>query len=263
VLFDSSGKLEKMTIRAFREAKLDEPSELSQAPEDSYQVQVNPKSYTLHHRLQYNDERQAQGSSATDAVYTRTPPPTLDFEFLFDATGVIPQPSALSDVPLIGAIASALSPPEPFTVEGEIEKFKHVVYSFDGTHHRPRKVLLVWGPLELPCALSSLGFSYKLFKPDGTPLRAVANCSFREAVTEKERELRENRSSPDLTHLRRVREGDTLPLMANSIYGDPSLYLELARKNKLINFRRLRTGQRIQLPPIAKRGNASGRGGRA
>ena len=136
----------------------------------------------------------------------------------------------------------------------ELEKFNRVVYDYAGDQHRPRKVLLVWGTLAFVCALTSLDYQFTLFKPDGTPLRAVAHCSFREAVSDVECELQENNSSPDLTHLREVSAGDSLPLIAHRVYGDASLYLEVARVNKLINFRRLEAGSRLSLPPVEKEG---------
>ncbi|MEM9598186.1 MAG: LysM peptidoglycan-binding domain-containing protein [Acidobacteriota bacterium] len=251
MLFDQ-GQLEKMTLRAFRpQSSPDEAPQVSTEPEDTYVVQVNPKTYTLHQRLDYAP-RQGQGNSGSDAVYTGTDPTTMQFEFLFDATGVVPTPSDLGGVPLVGAIASALSGDEEFDVMTEIQKFSRVVYDYRGDEHRPRKVLLVWGTLEIACALVSLSYDFSLFSPDGTPLRAVAKCAFREAVTDAQREREENNNSPDLTHLRDVAEGDTLPLMADRIYGDPSLYLEVARVNKLVAFRRLRAGTRVAFPPTDK-----------
>jgi nucleoid-associated protein YgaU len=70
------------------------------------------------------------------------------------------------------------------------------------------------------------------------------------------RVAKENRSSPDLTHYRIVKAGDNLPLMTQRIYGDPKYYLEVARVNKLVNFRNLKPGQAIYFPPIEKQGSA-------
>lgn len=251
MLFDQ-GKLEKMTIRAFLPTNGSaDPPQLSDAPEDTYVVQVNPSTYTLNQPLDYAC-RQAQGTSGSDAVFSKSPPRTLNFTFLFDGTGVVPPPPAtLSGVPLAGAIASALGDDEEFVVTDEIAKFNHVVYAYQGGAHRPRKVQLLWGTLTFPCALTSASYEYKLFKPDGTPLRAAATCAFREAVTDSERAHAEANSSADLTHLREVREGDRLPLMAHDVYGDPKYYLAVARHNKLVNFRRLRSGVRLELPRLA------------
>jgi hypothetical protein len=188
-------------------------------------------------------------------VYSKSGPIVLKFDFLFDGTGVVPPPSELGDIPLVGAIASAASAlfeDKAFKVMDEIQKFNRLVYEVDGKIHRPRHVLLVWGSLVFPCVLITANYSFTLFKPDGTPLRAVASCSFRESVPVAQRIRAENRTSPDLTHLREVQEGDSLPLLSHSIYGNAELYLEVARINKLINFRRLRVGSRVAFPPVDK-----------
>lgn len=252
MLFDQ-GKLEKMTLRAFKPAASpDEPPQPSDAPEDTYVVQVNPGSYTLDHRLNYSHQR-GQGFSGSEAVYADSPPVQLEFEFLFDGTGVIPAPSELGDVPLVGAIASALSPAQPYVVMDEIKKFNALVYKYDGKIHRPRQLLLSWGKLVFSCVLSSIAYRFTLFKPDGTPLRAVAACKFCESVTPAEQERRNNATSPDLMHLRDVRDGDSLPLMAYEVYGNPSLYLAVARANKLVDFRRLRPATRLAFPPVDRK----------
>lgn len=244
------GKLEKMVVRAFLPASSpDEAPQVSDSPDDTYVVQVNPSTFTLSQALNYAS-RQGQGDSGSDAVYTSSEPKELEFKFLFDATGVVPPPSELGDVPLIGAIASALSDSEEYVVMEEIEKFNRVVYSYDGEIHRPRKVLLVWGALEFACALTSLNYQFTLFKPDGTPLRAIADCSFQEAMPDNLRELTESNSSPDLSHRREVKAGDTLPLMSYRVYGDASRYLEVARYNKIVNFRRLSPGAQLILPRV-------------
>ncbi len=251
MLFDQ-GKLEKMTIRAFRPASTpDAVPQVSDAPEDIYVVQVNPSGYTLNRLLEYS-RHQGQGFSSSEAVYSRSDPVTLQFEFLFDGTGVVPPPSELGDIPLVGAIASALSGSEPFVVMDELDKFTRVVYDYNSELHSPRHVLLVWGSLVFPCVTTTLTYRFTLFKPDGTPLRAVASCSFSESVPDAQRVREENASSPDLTHLREVQDGDTLPLLAYRIYDNAELYLEVARVNKLVNFRRLRAATRLEFPPLDK-----------
>ncbi len=251
MLFDK-GKLEKLTLRAFKPAA--NPKDLPQpsdAPGDTYTVQVNPSSYTLNRVLTYSYHR-GQGFSKGEAVYNDSPPVNLQFEFLFDGTGVVPKPSELGDIPLVGAIASALSGDKPFVVMDEIKKFDKLVYDYSSKIHRPRQLLLIWGTLVFPCVLTSLDYRYTLFKEDGTPLRAVAACTFCESIPHAERVRRENGSSPDLTHLRDVQEGDTLPFLAHEIYGNAQLYLEVARVNKLVNFRRLRPASRLSFPPLDK-----------
>ncbi len=255
MLFDK-GKLEKLTLRALKPAASPkDPPQPSDDPKDTYVVQVNPNSYTLNHLLNYTYNR-GQGFSGSEAVYADSAPVNLSFEFLFDGTGIVPVPSELGDIPLVGAIASALSKDDKYVVMEEIDKFNKLVYQVDGSIHRPRQLLLVWGTLVFSCVLSSVAYRFTLFKPDGTPLRAVASCTFCEYVPDTMRAAKDNLTSPDLTHLRDIREGDTLPALAHTVYGKPELYLEVARVNKLVNFRKLRPASRVAFPPLAAQGKA-------
>lgn len=255
MLFDN-GKLEKLTLRAFKAtANPNVPPQPSDDPQDTYVVQVNPGSYTMNQLLSYS-RHQGQGASASVAHFSDSPPVNLTFEFLFDGTGVVPEPSELGDVPLVGAIASALSGPKKFVVKDEIDKFDNLVYRYEGSVHRPRPLLLVWGGLVFSCVLSSVSYRFTLFKPDGTPLRVVAACTFCESIPDAVRVRKENPMSPDLTHQRDVRDGDTLPVLVNEIYGKPELYLEVARANRLFNFRKLRSTSRLSFPPLVTEGTS-------
>lgn len=231
---------------------------LSTNPGDSYMALVNPEKYAIQYQVNLN-ARKVPGNAGSDPSYIDTSPPTLQFDFLFDATGVIPKPSTLGvigDIPVVGAIASAVSniasPQEQYDVMKEITKFNSVVFTYKGTQHSPRKVQILWGKLVFDGNLTSLNFDFKLFTSDGTPLRAVATAAFIGTITDKLRVAAQGDQSPDLTHVRQVQNGDTLPLMTYQIYGDASYYLEVARVNNLTNFRNLKAGDTIKFPPISK-----------
>ena len=96
-----------------------------------------------------------------------------------------------------------------------------------------------------------VGITYKLFNPDGQPIRAVVRVKFQGSIEEEKRARVENRSSPDLTHRRRVGPGDTLPFMCYAVYGDPRHYLYVAAFNRFDDFRRLTVGQEVVFPPLA------------
>lgn len=227
-------------------------------PDLIYDALVNPETYTIHHLVEYNPEPPPAGSTGKDQQFVRSLPPTLQFDFLFDSTGVIPVPlegiaGALSNVPVAGAIAGALADKKKYDIISEIEKFKHIVYEYHGDEHAPRSVQLIWGTLLFEGVLTSLNFNFKLFQPDGTPIRVVATAGFTGTIEDDLRVAKEASTSPDLTHIRKVKDGDKLPLMAFNIYGDSSYYLEVARINKLSNFRNLTVGDEIIFPPIEKR----------
>ena len=94
--------------------------------------------------------------------------------------------------------------------------------------------------------------NFKLFRADGTPLRAVAKAKFRATVENELRVRQERKRSPDITHVRVVKAGDTLPMLAYEIYEDPSYYIQVAQANNLYNFRYLEPGTKIFFPPIEK-----------
>ena len=98
----------------------------------------------------------------------------------------------------------------------------------------------------------SFTVAYSLFKPDGSALRATINLKLTESKDYKTKAKEAQKSSPDLTHMRTVKAGDTLPLMTYRIYGDSSYYTEVARVNKLRSFNDIKPGDQIYFPPIKK-----------
>ena len=135
-------------------------------------------------------------------------------------------------------------------VNPDIEHFKRLALNYEGEIHRPRYLVLTWGKLLFKCQLQHLEIEHKMFNRQGMPLRAVLIATFREFLEEQLRLARENSSSPDLMHVREVKEGDTLPLMTHRIYGDSKYYLEVARVNGLTDFRNLTPGEKLIFPPI-------------
>lgn len=228
-----TGKLEKMLILAFSDSEKAENGGVNDA-DDLFEALINPESYTLQYKLKFSQGTQGQGTSGTQLKYEYTEPEEITFEFLFDNTGIIDgQPRA--------------------NVAGDLKKFKEVLIAYKGDSHEPRHFKLVWGENSIfKGRVTEVSINHKLFKPDGTPIRATATVKFRSSIEEQKRAALENRSSPDLTHIRKVKNGDTLPLMCYRIYGDPKYYLQVARVNGLDNFRRLNPGTDIFFPPLEK-----------
>lgn len=228
-----NGKLEKMLILAFADSKKAEDGGLKEA-DDSFEALINPETYTLDYKLKFSESGQGHGTSGKQLKYEYTAPEEITFEFLFDDTGIIdgkPRDSIAED----------------------IKKFKKVLIEYKGDAHEPRHFKLVWGENSIfKGRVTEVSITYKMFKHDGTPIRAIAKVKFKSSIEEQKRAAKENKKSPDLTHIRKVKSGDTLPLMCFRIYGDPKYYLQVAKINELGNFRNLTPGTEIVFPPIAK-----------
>jgi Contractile injection system tube protein len=177
-------------------------------------------------------ESQATGTSGSQLKYERTLPEELTFDFLFDNTGLIDGRA------------------KPDGVFDDVDRFRKLLTGFQGESHEPFHLKLVWGSLIFKGRATEVGITFKLFNPDGQPIRAVARVKFRGSIEEKRRASRENRSSPDLTHERVVKPHETLPYLCFKVYGDPRHYLYVAAFNQLDDFRQLTVGRRIQFPPL-------------
>ncbi len=219
--------LEKMTITAYEDSKF------TKQVGDPFQVYVNPEKYTHAYTIAYNN-RQAQGSNGPSPDFNQIPPDKVNFELIFDGTGVIPGPTP-------GA-----TPP----VEKQLTQFKALVFTYNGNIHSPNFLMLSWGSLLFKCRLTSLTINYTLFLPDGQPLRARAVAAFVGFNDEVELALKANKTSPDLTHILTVKAGDTLPLMCYDIYGSSVYYPQVARVNNLTDFRNLIVGMKLSFPPL-------------
>ncbi len=195
----------------------------------TYTVMINPEKYSHTYSVDYS-EKQGQGTPDATIKYHKSTPQTISFELVFDATGVV----STSRTDLVS----------------EVNNFKKLAYDYNGDIHSPNYLELNWGEaLSFQCRLTSLAINYTLFKPDGTPLRARANVSFKE-YQDPEKADSASATSPDLTHLVTVIAGDTLPALTYRVYGDSAYYLQVARFNQLDNFRNLTPGTQIQFPPL-------------
>ncbi len=226
----STGALKKLKVTAYKDDRYSE-----KVGDGDFDTLLNPETYKFTYKVEYT-EAQGQGTSATQPKYVRTPPEDLELDFLFDRTGVLKGKSNTSGDGIID----------------DLETFKRIVFDYSGDEHKPNYLMIGWGTLLFKGTLTEMNIEFKLFGSDGTPLRAVAKTKFKGSVEDNLRVARENNNSPDLTHVRVVKDGDTLPLMTYRIYGDSKHYLQVAQVNNLQNFRKLKAGQKIMFPPIKK-----------
>jgi len=250
----SKGKLVKLTITAYQDEKFKEQQG------EPMEALINPEGYKETFTIKY-DETQPAGNQGNAPKFNKITPGEFTFRLLFDSTGVFNSIDTLDDA--LNSIADNISAFVPSFLTGdedevdrgvfdEIEKFKELTIGFNGSTHQNNSLIISWGALIVKCKLTKLDIEYKLFNASGYPIRAVATIGCINTISDEERKALENKQSPDLTHIRYAMAGDTLPLMTYRIYGDPSYYLEVAKANKIQNFRRLKAGQKIIFPPIQK-----------
>ena len=219
--------LVKLKIQSF------ESPEYAGSPLKTIYVLVNPENYSQDYTPVYK-KSDVIGDPAQTMLFAGMGDDKLSLnKLVVDGTGV---------VPLEGAD----------NVDDYIKQLGETVYKYQGNLHRPPYVKIIWGNLLFKGICTSFKVSYNLFKPDGTALRAFVDLEFKSSTDPQTKAQEANQQSPDLTHVRTVKAGDTLPLMTYRIYGDSAYYLEVARVNNLNNLSCLKAGDRIFFPPLKK-----------
>lgn len=229
----SKGQLKKMRIYAYSHVDMaDEHLANVNGIPNPYVALINPESYAIDIKYEF-ENAQGQGTTGGQQQFKVKYPEEMSFEFLFDNTGIIDG-----------------NPRE--NIATELENFRKFLMDYDGSVHEPRFFKFVWGTDLFKGRCSALNINFKLFNPDGAPIRALCKVSLKQATEEELRVLQQQDSSPDLTHYRVVKKGDSLPAMCYHIYGDPKYYIQVAMQNRLVSFRNLEVGQEIFFPPISK-----------
>jgi hypothetical protein len=226
------------------------PKDNSPAKEiGSFSVDFNPNTFAVNNTIQYKAPK-TKGQAGGDPVFEKIPPLEFSLEFTIDGTGVAIgnlSEDKKSELNKDGANKHDY-------VKNQIKKLREVTGSFiNGEIHRTNYLALLWGTFRIECVITALNITYNLFDRQGSPLRAKVSCKFLERIGPGKQGRQSRLESSDLTKYQLVQEGDLLPLIAREHYEDSAYYLQLAKVNKLKNFRNIQPGVRLKLPPMAEK----------
>jgi nucleoid-associated protein YgaU len=226
-------QLHKMTIKAYRTAKRSGEAR-------SFTVQFNPASFAISHKSKLTRRKGMQPLAATPK-FVRQEPSALSLELLFDGTGVTE----------LGSVRGLLSGGD---VAGAVSDFLAICQTPLSSTHESAYLKISWGaagPLQsFDCRLGEANVTYTAFDRRGTPTRARVEVVFLQAVEQTKTQRKGNLTSPDLSHSRTVRAGDTLPLLCEEIYGSTVHHAAIARFNDLDGLRSLEPGTTLLFPPV-------------
>jgi len=218
---------------------------------ERYEVQYNPKEFTLEKALQHG-EINIPGLDAPLQQFVRGQAEKLNVELFFDTTenGM-------------GKDATTVT-----THTDRIYKLAKI----EDRSHAPPIVTFCWNSHFPGSSLSygsqSAGSSgnqtrnsfvgvvesvrqqFTLFSSEGVPLRATVTLILKEfrSLDEQLKLLRLN--SPDRTHSHALNNGETLSSLAGKYYGNAKRWRFIARENGITDPRRLLAGRIITIPAI-------------
>jgi len=191
---------------------------------ESFEVLFNPSEYTLEKKTPWR-EHEVPGLDLPTVEFVAGERMTLSMELFFDTS------DARSDVR------------EHTTPVGNLTLV-------DPELHRPPIVMVSWGPLSFQGTLEHVVSRYTMFLSDGTPVRAVLSCVFRQYMSPQQQTQERPRESADHTKRRIVREGDTLQLIAAREYNDAGQWRRIANANRIEDPLALVPGQELVIPPL-------------
>jgi len=219
------GSLEPLKITGYTDEQF-----TKRFPGPPYLMMLNPESIKWQRSIEYNHQ-QAPDSSSPSQRYKSTPSDKLNFDVVIDCTGIVD--------------------PKRVDMAKEISTLENIIFTYNGTIHRPNFVKVQWGKdLLFNGVLNSFDISYTLFRPDGSPLRAKISLGFGQYISPQTVEIQDQDESPDISHLVTVVEGETLPELCEKVWNNEKYYIQVARYNGLNKFRNLKGVEKLIFPPI-------------
>lgn len=243
------GQVTKMKLKAFSDNTFAENKKVTiSSGESEFVFLVNPETINRKFSLEYGQDNP---QTATNGTYWHTKPEEFKVDILFDGTGVIKDPSFFN-VAVVNPLSSASGAQD---VSAQIAKLQEFCIKTQGNTHRPNFVKLFWGTEDgfFKGIAVSFDTDYKLFSREGKPIRAVVHLTLASALDPEQIQRAVDPQSPDISHFRQYKAGDKFTLICNNIYGKSEHYIDVAKANKMLSFRKIAHGSEIRFPPIKNR----------
>lgn len=222
----------KIQVEDEGEAK-DDNVKFSTSPAEDHVIvtKFNPNRLSVSRTVEWQNQPVAK-RDCPETQHTGATPNTLTFELFFD-TYDNPEKKKKS-------------------VREETEKL-YVLTVVDGKKHRPPVCRLSWGTMHtfFQGVLQQLALQYTLFMDDGTPVRATANCTFKQWQSNNEDLKKQKLMSNDVAKVWVVKSGETLAVIATSEYGDPRKWRPIAQANGIDDPMNLHPGSILVLPALS------------
>lgn len=223
-------KLERLTITAVKNNESRTP-----ISGQVFEAMFNPPEYSVSYRNIIRVQR-PQNARAQPIESAGQEPNVFTINLVLDGTGA-------SEIGLVGGFSL-----DNRSVMDRVKSFLSICRDTKEHKHEAYLLHIQWGVVGFYGSMKSVSVNYTLFDQSGNPLRAKLTAEF----IAKDSDI-VKLSSPDLTHTRTVKAGDSLPLLAKEIYGSSRYYLLVAEANSLDDFRNIKQGTVLHFPPLTNR----------
>lgn len=217
-----------------------------------FEAQINPAYISRSLGIKYCDPSEF-GSDKTEYQFKGVKGEELELEFVLDGTGVVKNNAVVLDP--VSAIVNNI-PRNPVTdqayVSLKVAQLQTTVYGFLDETHRPSFLVVNYGKFVFMGILKNMDVKYNLFSSVGMPLRARVKLKLLSHKSKEKQASLLSLLSPDLTRQHTVVAGDNILRISEKAYDDQRYYIEVAKANRLTNFRKIVAGDVLTLPPIDK-----------
>lgn len=207
---------------------------------DTLNVYFNPQDYTITKANQWTYAK-VQGSALPPAQFAGGNPREMSLSLLLDAS-LLDKEEHVKD--MTDKLFKMMEVPEGRTAGSPTAV--------------PPFITFQWGSvLPFKAVCTSLSVAYKLFRPNGLPIRAEVKMTLKQAEeASTASSTGANRGTNPTTraqaghgvHL--VKDGDSLPSIAYQTYGDATEWRAIAHANDIENPMHLRRGSSLSLPKL-------------
>jgi len=192
--------------------------------------QFNPTEFQISREIAWRD-LDTQGKNTPKKVFAGGKPNDLEVTLLFDTT------STGDDVR------------DSYETLLELARIDEQSKNTTTQMGEPPVCLFQWGTfLSFAAVIKQVTQKFKLFKADGTPLRAEVTVKFSQIQEETRGQNPTTRSEPRKTWV--VRQGDRLDWISYKEYGDAAHWRHIAETNGLTDPTNLSPGQVLKLVPL-------------
>jgi contractile injection system tube protein len=213
---------------ALHRAKLIDVSSAA-VPSPEIEVQFNPSDLTIDSGAVYAS-MPVPGLQTPIQQFIRGDADTLTLELFVDDTSSRNQNSTES-------------------VKAKLDQLRKFV-RIDKSLHAPPICKFVYGDLDFTGTVVSLRERHTLFSPSGNAIRARVTLVLKKYKSAEVQHRELALESPDRTHIRVLREGETLATLAYEAYGDPRMWRPIAEANGIERPRFIAPGTALKIPAI-------------
>jgi Contractile injection system tube protein len=198
----------------------------------TFRSNISPEKLTIRRAIKWKNDAQRTGSKMpVQRQLEGYDQDVLTFDLILDGTGIFEGENNKD-------------------VTNQIKKINAVCYDPESEDHGPKLLNIKFGRVLFKGYLDTLNYELQLFDNLNKCIRAKVSFQVTANNNSKATVEASAFASPDMSHIKVFGISDAIPLFSNEVYNNPYYYIQLSKINSLTNFRKVKVGTNIMIPPL-------------